>query len=136
MEYAILSKNIVVNVIVADADFVARYHPGAIRIDSLTPRPGIGWTWNGAAFLGPLLVLVPEIDGADGIALTPVSAHALAGSGSGYAFSATGLPSGLSMSVDGLISGTPHQSGNSTYSVTVTDSDGNTATSTGFCRIT
>ena len=39
-----------------------------------------------------------------------------------YTFSATGLPAGLSMSVSGLISGTPSSFGSTTVTVTVTDS--------------
>jgi hypothetical protein len=39
-----------------------------------------------------------------------------------YAFAATGLPAGLSCSVGGLITGTPTTPGNSTVSITVSDS--------------
>lgn len=42
------------------------------------------------------------------------------GSGS-YSFSATGLPNGLSMSTEGVISGTPTSSGSTSISVTITD---------------
>ena len=47
------------------------------------------------------------------------------GTGTGYTFSATGLPAGLTMSSSGTISGTPTVSGTFPYTVTVTDSAGN-----------
>ena len=135
MEYAILSASAVVNVIVADANFVAQYHPGAIRIDGLHPLPGIGWSWNGAAFLAPLTAVAPPILGTHGTEITTVMASARGGSGPGYSFADQGLPAGLSMSPDGLISGTPQRAGTSTYSVAVTDSDENSATASGVSLI-
>ncbi|WP_435018239.1 Ig-like domain repeat protein [Tundrisphaera sp. TA3] len=49
------------------------------------------------------------------------------GSGGGYSFSATGLPDGLSIGPDGLISGTPTSTAPATVLVTITDCDGATA---------
>lgn len=46
---------------------------------------------------------------------------ATGGSGSGYVFTATGLPSGLTLSKAGVLSGTPKTSGSNTVVVTVTD---------------
>ncbi len=53
---------------------------------------------------------------------------ATGGSGTGYRFTATGLPAGLSLSATGLLSGTPASALDSpfTVDVTVTDSDGGT----------
>ena len=45
--------------------------------------------------------------------------------GTGYTFSAAGLPARLTMSSNGTISGTPTVSGTFPYTVTVTDSAGN-----------
>ncbi|WP_165249853.1 putative Ig domain-containing protein [Paludisphaera soli] len=52
---------------------------------------------------------------------------ATGGSGSGYTYSATGLPAGLSMNASGLVTGTPTSDMGSpfTVDVTVTDGDGN-----------
>ncbi|OJW15594.1 MAG: hypothetical protein BGO49_15175, partial [Planctomycetales bacterium 71-10] len=57
---------------------------------------------------------------------------AVGGSGSGYTFTATGLPAGLSMSEAGLITGTPTDASGSPYTVTVTvtDSEGSSKTAT------
>jgi len=56
------------------------------------------------------------------------------GTGTGYTFSATGLPSGLTMSSTGKISGTPTVSGTFNYTVTVTDSGGHIGTAN--CSVT
>ena len=57
---------------------------------------------------------------------------ATGGSGSGYTFSATGLPSGLSISAGGTISGTPaaNANANSPYHVTISVTDSLPATAT------
>jgi hypothetical protein len=52
-EYAILSNGVVINMVVADADFIASNFPGAIEIDTLTTRPGIGWTYSTDTFFPP-----------------------------------------------------------------------------------
>ncbi len=52
-QYAIHADGVVRNVIVADANFVAIYCPGAVRIDNLTPVPGIGWSYVGGVFSAP-----------------------------------------------------------------------------------
>ena len=49
---------------------------------------------------------------------------ATGGSGSGYTYSATGLPPGLSISEAGLITGTPTDNTDSPYTVEVTVTDG------------
>jgi hypothetical protein len=50
------------------------------------------------------------------------------GVGGPYTFTATGLPSGVTMSTTGTISGTPTVSGTFNYTVTVKDKNGNTGT--------
>jgi hypothetical protein len=50
------------------------------------------------------------------------------GVGGHYTFSASGLPRGLVMSSNGSVSGTPAASGTFHYTITVTDSAGNTGT--------
>lgn len=63
-----------------------------------------------------------------GIAITPVTMVGGGGVGGPYAFSAKGLAAELSISSSGTISGTPTVSGTSSYTVTVTDSAGDTGT--------
>src|SRR5207302_129752 len=63
-----------------------------------------------------------------GVAITPVTMVGSGGAGGPYTFSATGLPAGLTMSTGGTISGTPTVNGTFNYTVTVTDSAGNTGT--------
>ncbi len=63
-----------------------------------------------------------------GVPITPVTLTASGGAGPPYTFTATGLPTGLSISPSGTISGTPTVSGTFSYTVTITDSQGNTGT--------
>ena len=55
------------------------------------------------------------INAVQGVAITPVTMTASGGTGTGYTFSATGLPAGLTMSSSGTISGTPTVSGTFPY---------------------
>ena len=66
------------------------------------------------------------IKATQGVAIKPVTLTASGGTGGPYTFTATGLPSGLSISTSGTISGTPMVSGTFSYTVTITDSEGNT----------
>jgi hypothetical protein len=68
------------------------------------------------------------ITAVQGVAITPVTMVGSGGTGGPYTFTATGLPAGLTMSSSGTISGTPTVSGIFSYTVTVTDSGGNTGT--------
>jgi hypothetical protein len=68
------------------------------------------------------------ITAVQGVAITPVTVTGSGGSGGPYTFSATGLPTNLTMSSGGTISGTPTVSGTFSYTVTVTDGAGNTGT--------
>jgi hypothetical protein len=52
------------------------------------------------------------------------------GSGTGYTFKATGLPSGMTITSAGFLSGTPTKAGTYNISVTVTDSDKGTGSVT------
>ena len=63
-----------------------------------------------------------------GVPITPVTLSASGGAGPPYTFTATGLPTGLSISSSGTISGTPTVSGTFSYTVTITDSQGNKGT--------
>ena len=69
-----------------------------------------------------------SISAVQGIAISPVTMLGSGGSGGPYTFTATGLPTGLSISASGKISGTPTVSGSFNYTVTVTDSAGSTGT--------
>jgi len=64
-----------------------------------------------------------------GTPITPVQLTASGGSGGPYTFTATGLPSGITLSSSGLLSGTPTVTGSFTYTVTATDAAGHTGTS-------
>src|SRR5205085_2526501 len=55
---------------------------------------------------------------------------ATGGSGTGYTFSATGLPAGLTLSGSGLLSGTPTSATGSPFTINVTVTDSNSATGT------
>jgi len=69
-----------------------------------------------------------SINAVQGNAITPVTMVGSGGLGGPYTFTATGLPAGLSISSAGVISGTATVSGTFNYTVTVTDSAGNTGT--------
>lgn len=43
--YAIVTKGVVTNIVVATMEFIAHV-PGHIRIDTVTPRPGVGWAYD------------------------------------------------------------------------------------------
>jgi hypothetical protein len=75
-------------------------------------------------------VACASVTAVQGVAITPVALVASGGAGGPYTFSATGLPAGLSLSSSGVLSGTPTVSGTFSYSVTVTDKDGNSTTGT------
>lgn len=74
------------------------------------------------------------ISATQGVAITPVTLSGANGAGGAYTFSATGLPSGLVMSLGGTISGTPTVNGTFSYTVMVADRNGNAGTVT--CSIT
>jgi len=63
-----------------------------------------------------------------GAAIAPVALTGTGGAGGPYTFTATGLPTGLSISSGGTISGTPTVGGTFSYTVTITDKAGNKGT--------
>jgi hypothetical protein len=76
----------------------------------------------------PITAACVAINATQNVAITPATITATGGTGTGYSFSATGLPSGLTISATGTISGTPTVSGTFNYTVTIHDSGGHTAT--------
>ena len=50
--YAVVEHGTVTNVIVASADFAATIH-GTVRIDHVTPRPGVGWSYANKQWTAP-----------------------------------------------------------------------------------
>ena len=74
------------------------------------------------------------INAVQGTPITPVTLVGSGGCGGPYTFTATGLPTGLSMSASGTISGTSMTSGTFNYSFTITDNCGNTGTNN--CSVT
>lgn len=50
MIFAVIKNGVVANVIMASQSFVDQYYLGAVRIDTLTPKPGIGWIYAGGKF--------------------------------------------------------------------------------------
>jgi hypothetical protein len=65
-------------------------------------------------------------NGTVGTAIAPLTLTASGGTAP-YTWTASGLPSGLSLSPDGVLSGTPEAAGTSTVTVTATDSTGASA---------
>lgn len=74
-------------------------------------------------------------NGTVGVAWTATTVGAAGGTGP-YAFSATGLPPGLTISGAGVVSGTPTTAGTFTPVVSVTDGAGSTATRTYSIAVT
>ena len=96
---------------------------------TVTDSAGNTGTFNCSVTVAPpISATCVSITAVQGVAITPVTMTATGGTGTGYTFSATGLPTGLTMSSSGTISGTPTVSGTFPYTVTVTDSAGNTGT--------
>ena len=94
---------------------------------TVTDSAGNKGTFNcSVTVLPPVSATCVVINAVQGVAITPVTMTASGGTGTGYTFSASGLPAGLTMSAGGTISGTPTVSGTFPYTVTVTDSAGNT----------
>ena len=96
---------------------------------TVTDKDGHSGTVNcSVTVLPPVSATCVVINAVQGIAITPVKMTASGGTGTGYTFSASGLPTGLTMDADGTIHGTPTVSGTFNYTVTVTDSAGNKGT--------
>ena len=76
----------------------------------------------------PVTSTCVSITAQQGVAITPVTLTGSGGVGGPYTFSAVGLPTGLTISAGGLISGTPMQAGTFPYVVTIKDRLGNAGT--------
>jgi beta-glucosidase len=75
------------------------------------------------------------MSGPEGTAVR-LAVAAKSSTGAALAFSATGLPAGLGISRDGVISGTPTAKGTSTVSVTASDGEGAADTATFVWTVT
>jgi len=107
--------------------------PYSLTLDTTITHAAAGSSAYDANLSGlyPPTANCATITAVTGVAITPVTLVGNGGCGGPYTFSATGLPKGLIMSTNGTISGTPNVSGSTTpfnYTVTVTDSCGNTGT--------
>jgi len=77
---------------------------------------------------GPPTAACVSIQAVEYAAITPATLVGGAGAGAPYTFSATGLPTGLSISSGGVISATPTVNGTFPYTVTITDKAANKGT--------
>ena len=77
---------------------------------------------------GPVTASCVSIRAVQGVAIAPVTMTGSGGAGGPYAFSASGLPTGLTMSPNGTISGTPEENGTFPYLVVLYDSQENRGT--------
>jgi hypothetical protein len=83
-----------------------------------------------AAFINPVTVVTASLPpGAIGASYTAFQLTA-SGGGQPYAWTATGLPSGINLSPSGVLSGTPASSGSSHIAFTVTDAASHTGSAT------
>jgi hypothetical protein len=104
-----------------------------VQVSDSTAIPGsnVGTTQINCSITiqpAPVSANCVTINAVQGTPITPVTMIATGGTGTGYTFSATGLPSGVTMSSSGTISGTPTVSGTFNYTVTVKDSAGDIGT--------
>jgi hypothetical protein len=93
--------------------------------DTSGTSAGYRTTNCGVNVLPMITVNCASITAVQGLPITPTPVTASGGAGAPYKFSAIGLPDGLTMAGNGTISGTPSASGTFAYTVTVTDSAGN-----------
>ncbi len=106
--------------------------PGSYPITvSVQDADGLTATANLVLSVGslPQLVITPtSLPGADEGVSYHASLVASGGSGSGYTWSATGLPLGVGLSPTGTFAGSPTETGTYPVNITVTDGAGNTVT--------
>jgi len=96
---------------------------------TITDKAGNKGTFNCSVTVNPPpTATCVVINAVQGVAITPVTLVGSGGAGGPYTFSATGLPAGLSISTSGTISGTPTVFGTFSYTVTITDKNGNKGT--------
>ena len=55
MRYAIIENNIVVNIIVANQDFIDANYPSAVACNDSV---NIGWIWDGTNFIVPAPIVI------------------------------------------------------------------------------
>lgn len=53
MRYAIIENDIVINIIVANQEFVDQYYPAAINVDGVDC--GIGWSYIDGEYIAPIV---------------------------------------------------------------------------------
>lgn len=99
---------------------------------TVTDKAGVTDTatvvWNVNAAAGGLAVSAPTGDRTTSVGQSvSFTAQATGGSGSGYTWSATGLPPGLTVSSGGAVSGQPTKAGTHVVTLTVRDSAGKVA---------
>jgi hypothetical protein len=73
-------------------------------------------------------VACPTVSAFKGVAIASVTLTGTGGAGAPYTFTANGLPSGLTLSSSGTISGTPTVTGTFSYALTVKDKNGTVGT--------
>lgn len=104
---------------VLGATLFITYKRGAEPTPTPTPTP------TAAATPTPTTTCATISGAVRGSAIPPVTMTGSGGAGGPYTFSATGLPTGLTISSGGIISGTPTVNGTFSYTVTVRDSASN-----------
>ncbi len=89
----------------------------------------VAFAWNVSADAIPSFAAVPLIkrNWTEGTAVTAFTVPAATGGDGMLTYTASGLPSGVSMAATRSVSGTPDRSGSGTATVTATDADGDTA---------
>ena len=113
---AVIGTNAVTVTFAPDTVFYVKFYNG-----TTTPPP-------------PVIASCYSITVVQGVPLTPTQLSGSGGVGGPYTFSATGLPTGLSLSSTGLLTGTATVTGTFTYTVTVTDAAGTSGSSS--CSVT
>ena len=112
------SYSFTIGVTDAFSPFIGSSASGSLSITISQPQPKL--TITGPASLPT---------GTQGVAYGPVAFTATGGTGTGYTWSETGgLPTGMSFSPGGVLSGTPGAYGSYQITFKVTDSGGNSAT--------
>ena len=104
-----------------------RYFTTITVVDSMGGVDSFTFTWNVSATGSSLQVTYPNGD-FSGSAGSPVSFSATAAGGSGFTWTASGLPPGIALSSGGAFSGTPNTVGAYTVTLVVKNSAAATAT--------
>jgi hypothetical protein len=110
---------------VPGAKLVITYKRSAEPTPTATPTPTAAPTATPTPTPTPTTTCVNISGAVQGSPITPVTMVGSSGAGGPYTFSATGLPTALTISSGGTISGTPTVNGTFPYTVTVRDSASN-----------